>query len=176
MLATKQAENFSAISLVSIRPERAYDAHAIERLCDSVFGPGAQARAAAALREGVAHDIALSFVATLDAAIIGTCRLTPVIWGGVRIMMLGPLGVSRAHMSTGIGRKLMSASLEAADAAGEEIVFLVGDLAYYAPSGFSRVAPSRISLPRPVDPSRVLAREAVEGVSTQISGPVIRAL
>lgn len=176
MFTANPADSSPAISTISIRPERACDAASIAKLCDTVFGPGAQTRAAAALREGVAHDIALSFVATTDSSIIGTCRLTPVLWGNRQILMLGPLGVSRSYMGTGIGKRLMAESLQAADAAGHDIVFLVGDLAYYAPFGFKCIAPDRIQLPRPADPARVLVRERVDGCSRALSGPLMRAL
>src|SRR3981081_2235021 len=46
-----------------IRAERANDEAAIERLVDSGFGPGRFAKTAYRLREGVAPDSRLSFVA-----------------------------------------------------------------------------------------------------------------
>ncbi len=161
---------------VTIRSERASDSYAISKLCDAVFGPGANARAAAALREGVPHRIDLSFVALIDCSIVGTCRLTPVLWCGTPILMLGPLGVARSYAGMGIGRSLMRACVEKADESGNDMIFLVGDRAYYGPFGFLPTAPGRITLPRPVDATRVLLRERIEGVSKNLSGAVVRAL
>lgn len=160
---------------VTIRPERPGDDPSISRLCAAVFGPGANTRAAAALREGVQHRTDLSFVALIGSSIVGTCRLTPVLWGERRILMLGPLGVSRAYAGVGIGRRLMQATVLATDAAGEDIIFLVGDHAYYAPFGFQRVPPGRMTLPRPVDLARVLVREREKNLADVLKGAVTRA-
>lgn len=159
-----------------IRLEAANDREAINSLIAEVFGPGANARAAAALREGVDHLLDLSFVATVGDDIVGTCRLTPVLWGGQRGLMLGPLGVSRAHKGIGIGRQLMAEAVAAADDAGEPAIILVGDLPYYAPFGFERVAQGRITLPRPTDPMRILLRETLAGAASGFIGAVTRAL
>ncbi len=160
----------------TIRPERVGDDQSIVKLCNAVFGPGANTRAAAALREDVTHRIDLSVVALVDSSVVGTCRLTPVLWGSRPILMLGPLGVARAFAGMGIGRRLMEACVAKADAAGEPVIFLVGDGAYYAPFGFERVEPGRMVLPRPVDPSRVLLRESAKGAADGLGGAVTRAI
>ncbi len=169
------ASALSSLPHVTIRPERPGEDYAISKLCAAVFGPGANARAAAALREGVPHRIDLSYVAFIDSSIVGTCRLTPVVWAGTPILMLGPLGVARSHAGMGIGRGLMRACVQAADDAGEGMIFLVGDWAYYGPFGFHRTKPGRMTLPRPADAARVLLRERVDGLSNGLAGAVVRA-
>lgn len=170
------------LSDLSIRLEMPGDAPAIDMICDRAFGPGASTRAAAWLREGVDHCPDLSFVALLDAGPVGTVRLTPVRWGAARVLMLGPLAVDPLHKGRGVGRALMGRVMDEAraragrDISAERVVILVGDLAYYAPFGFERIAPTRIKLPRPADPMRILACDLAAGASAACMGEVTRAL
>ncbi len=151
----------------SILPEQAGHAADIEKLIQEVFGPGMTARAAYALREGVEHTRKLSFIASADERLIGTVRLTRILWGGEPALMLGPLAVLPQENNKGIGSALMHHAIDAASQAaqrgGDPLIMLVGDLDYYAPFGFKPVPPNQISLPRPVDPKRVLACELMEG-------------
>jgi predicted N-acetyltransferase YhbS len=55
-----------------------------------------------------------------------------------------------------LGGRLVHAAVTAADAAGETTVLLVGDLPFFAPHGFVQAA--GVTLPGPVDPTRVLRR------------------
>ncbi len=50
----------------------------------------------------------------------------------------------------------MRTAMEAAAAAGDKVVLLVGDAPYYSPFGFQQVPFGRITLPGPVDPARLL--------------------
>ena len=163
-----------------LRPERPADGPAIDAICDAAFGPGAQTRAAAWLREGVMHRSDLSFVAERDGALVGTVRLTPIRWGGKAALMLGPLAVDPAAGRQGIGRALMGEAMNRArwlTAEGSPpVVLLVGDHAYYRDFGFEPVPPSRVRLPRPADPARVLACELVPGALDGFRGAVERAL
>ena len=163
-----------------IRPETAADSLAVETLIDNVFGPGANTRAASALREGVPHLLTLARIATIGKEVVGSVRFTPVLWGEKEVLMLGPLGVARDHCKQGIGRALMQAGMDAVREArsegGHDVVILVGDLDYYAPFGFERIPPARISLPRPADPLRVLGCELHHRALAAYSGGVERCL
>ena len=158
----------------SIRLEKPEDHSQIETLTETVFGPGMFARAAYALREGRAHEAALSFVSEIEGKIAGSVRLTKVLWGGAPILMLGPLAVQPGHKNQGLGKALMARSIEAAQErvkeTGLDVIFLVGDFDYYAPFGFKRVSSGKISLPRPADPGRILALELCEGALSSKSG------
>ncbi len=162
----------------TVRPEKADDSHAVNNLIAEVFGPAMYARAAFALREGIPHEPTLAFVAERDGVLAGSVRLTRINWGDRTALMLGPLGVLPQFKSLGIGKALMGKAVEAArkEAAdgGPEVIMLVGDLDYYAPFGFSRISPDRISLPRPADPQRVLACELVPGALEGFSGAATR--
>ena len=163
----------------AIRGETPEDAELLENLTQIVFGPGMRARAAYVLREGVDHDMDLSFVAERGGQVVGTVRLTRVNWGLEVVLMLGPLAVLPDLKGKGIGKALMQAAVEAASlkcaqGAGQKAIFLVGDLAYYGAFGFQRIAPDRVSLPRPADPMRVLACELEQGALDMLSGPITR--
>ena len=59
--------------------------------------------------------------------------------------------------SAGVGGQLVAAACEAAKAAGEAAIVLVGDEPYFERFGFSAAAARDVRLPGPVDPRRVLA-------------------
>lgn len=151
----------------------AHDA-AVEALNAEAFGPGRHAKAAARVREMVPHDPSLSFVAVRQGEVVGTVRQTKVAIGGRPAVMLGPLAVRPALKGRGVGRALMAMAADAARAAGETVVFLVGDRAYYMPLGYEPLAPGAVSMPGPVDARRMLAlpleADALDGLSGAV-GP-----
>ncbi|EXL04453.1 GNAT family N-acetyltransferase [Aquamicrobium defluvii] len=147
----------------------------IDSLNDEAFGPGRFARAAYKIREGGPHERALSFVAVRQGAVIASVRMTPIAAGKGRSLMLGPLAVRPAYKSLGIGRRLVAMALEAATGAGWPSVILVGDQPYYGPLGFTRIPYGQISMPRPVDPDRLLIHEIVPGSASGLTGDVVHA-
>ncbi|MCB5173838.1 GNAT family N-acetyltransferase [Microvirga lenta] len=159
------------LSLI-IRSEQPIDAEAIERLHERAFGPGRFARTASRLREGAPHLLDLSFTALVGTLLVGSVRMTPVLAGQERALMLGPLTVEPAFESRGIGAALMKRSLQAAKERGHTLVLLVGDEPYYARFGFKRVPPRHLQLPGPVNPDRFLALELEEGALSRAAGLV----
>jgi predicted N-acetyltransferase YhbS len=157
-----------------IRPERASEADAIERLHERAFGPGRFARTAFRLREGVPPRADLSFTALVGTLLVGSVRLTPVTAGEREALVLGPLTVDPAFEGRGIGAALMTRSIEAARGAGETLVLLVGDAPYYGRFGFAVVPPGQLGLPGPVDPRRFLALELRPG-SLETARGLVRA-
>ncbi len=160
---------------VTYMPEvPAHDAE-IEAINAEAFGPGRFVRAAYKIREGGPHDRSLSFVALHGAEVIASVRLTHVAAGAGRAHLLGPLAVRPAFKNVGIGRKLVRIALEAAEQAGHKAVLLVGDEPYYGPLGFSRMPRGQISMPRPVDPNRLLFVEFLEGTIARLRGEICHA-
>ena len=159
------------LSLV-IRHELPTDSDAIDRLHERAFGPGRFARTAFRLREGAPPLMDLSFAALVGTLLVGSIRLTPVAAGSRPALMLGPLTVEPAFENRGIGAALIRRSLEAARAAGHDLVLLVGDEPYYSRFGFKRVPPRQLELPGPVNPDRFLALDLTEGALAQAKGPV----
>lgn len=157
---------------LTIRHELPVDSAAIERLHERAFGPGRFARTAFRLREGVPPDPDLSFAAHVGTFLVGSIKVTPVRVGEEGALMLGPLTVDPAFEGRGIGAALINRSIEAARAAGHDLILLVGDAPYYARFGFKVVPNGQLVLPGPADPARFLALELVEGVLVGRRGPV----
>jgi len=157
---------------LTILPETADDAEAIERLHERTFGPGRYAKTAYRLREQVAHRLDASFTARIGTLLVGSVRLSPVRIGDTKALLLGPLTVEPAFRERGVGQALIAYALKAAAAHGERLVILVGDEPYYARSGFRRIPPGRVVMPGPVDPARLLIAELVPGAFEGVRGPV----
>jgi predicted N-acetyltransferase YhbS len=155
---------------LTILPETADDALAIERLHERTFGPGRYARSAYRIREGVGHQLSLSFTARIGTLLVGSVRLTPIRIGAAKALMLGPLTVEPPFRARGIGRVLIERSLEAAKGQGHRLVILVGDEPYYGKSGFKRIAKGLVAMPGPVDPVRLLVCELVAGAFAGVAG------
>lgn len=159
------------LSLI-ISPEQPDDDAQIERLSERTFGPGRFARTAYRLREGHAHLLELSFTARIGTLLVGSVRLTPVLIGQAKALLLGPLTVEPPFRSRGIGRALIGASLDAAKQAGVKLVLLVGDEPYYGRLGFKKVPKGKVRMPGPVDPERVLIAELSPGAFEGVEGAV----
>lgn len=155
-----------------IRPETPADDAAIIELQMSTFGPGARARAAFRVREQAPHDIALSFVLTDGQGIIGSVRQTHISIDSDRGLLLGPLVVLPPHKNKGFGKALVRQALQAARAVDEAFVILVGDAPYYGPLGFEHCIGTRVVMPGPVDPRRLLAAELAPGIASTLRGAV----
>jgi predicted N-acetyltransferase YhbS len=157
---------------LTILPETADDALAIERLHERTFGPGRHAKTAYRIREGVTHDLALSFTARIGTLLVGSVRLTPIRIGATKALMLGPLTVEPPFRERGIGQMLIARALEVAKAKGHRLVVLVGDEPYYGKCGFKRIPKGQATMPGPVDPTRLLICELEEGAFADVSGPI----
>src|SRR3984957_13037283 len=155
-----------------LEPATDGDAEPIERLNERVFGPGRFARTAYRIRETTEADPTLSFVARVGTLLVGASAMTPIVIGEASALLLGPLIVEPVFRSRGIGEALVTASLEAARAAGAKLIILVGDEPYYAKMGFSRAPAGKISMPGPVDPARVLYCELTPGALEGVEGKV----
>src|ERR1700694_281163 len=155
---------------LTILPETAKDAHAIERLHERTLGPGRFVLSAYRLREHVDHLLDLSFTARIGTLMVGSVRQLPVCIGDTPALMLGPLTVDPPFRSRGVGRMLLDRSLRDAKAKGHRLVVLVGDESYYSRVGFKAVPKGRASMPGPVDYGRLLVAELVDGAFTAGSG------
>ena len=157
---------------LSILPETAEDALAIERLHERTFGPGRYARTAYRIREGVPHRLDLSFIARIGTLLVGSVRLTPVRIGEIPALLLGPLTVEPPFRERGIGLQLIERALTEAKNQGHRLVVLVGDEPYYGKLGFKRIPKGQAVMPGPVDPERLLIAELDEGAFAGVSGSI----
>ncbi len=161
----------SELSL-TILPETAGDATAIERLHERTFGPGRYVRSAYRIREGRDHLLALSFTARIGSLLIGSVRLTPIYIGEAPALLLGPLTVEPPFRTRGVGSALIKKALAQAKAKGHKLVVLVGDEPYYGKSGFKRIAKGQVQMPGPVDPARLLVAELTPGAFDGVKGMI----
>jgi len=158
-----------------IRPERPEDAEAIEALDDDGFGPGRYAKAAYRLREGVAPQDDLGFVAIENGVAVGSVRFWPIRVGAEEALLLGPLAVRSTLRGRGIGIALMQQGIEKARATGHAVILLVGDEAYYGRVGFVRIKPGSVRMPGPVDTRRILGLALRPDALQTLSGDIRRA-
>jgi predicted N-acetyltransferase YhbS len=146
------------------------DVHALH---DAVFGPGALTRTAYRVREGQPAFTPYCRVLHADGVLVAAIRFTAIRVADVSgLLMLGPLAVEAAFANQGHGRRLIAEGLASAKAGGVTAVLLVGDPPYYARYGFQRVPPGQVTLPGPVDASRLLLAELVPGAGAHLRGMV----
>jgi predicted N-acetyltransferase YhbS len=157
---------------LTILPETAKDAQAIERLHERTFGPGRFVLSAYRLREHVDHLLDLSFTARIGTLLVGSVRQLPICIGDTKALLLGPLTVEPPFRGRGVGRALIERALAEAKAKGHRLVLLVGDEAYYGRVGFKRIPKGRAIMPGPVDHNRLLIAEVADGAFEGVSGAV----
>ena len=157
---------------VTILPETADDAEAIDRLHERTFGPGRYAKTAYRIREGVAHRLDLSFTARIGTLLVGSVRLSPIRIGETPALLLGPLTIEPPFRDRGIGHSLIERALSEAREKGHRLVMLVGDEPYYGKAGFKRIPKGRATMPGPVDPARLLVAELADGAFEGVSGRI----
>jgi predicted N-acetyltransferase YhbS len=157
---------------LTILPETAGDAAAIERLHERTFGPGRYARSAYRVREGRGHVLELSFTARIGTLLVGSVRLTPICIGDTKALLLGPLTVEPPFREHGVGSALIARALKEAKGAGHKLAVLVGDEPFYGKHGFKRIPKGRVKLPGPVDPARLLVAELAKGAFDGVAGTI----
>lgn len=161
-------------SAILVRAATDADIAAIAALNAETFGPGRFVRSAYRVRMGLALVSPHCKVCVAeDGALIAAVRLAPIKIGQTdRALMLGPLAVSPGYAGQGYGRKLIAESLAHAARDGIRLVLLVGDEPYYGRLGFKPVPVGQITLPGPVDPTRLLVAELVPGALAEAHGLV----
>ena len=121
-----------------VRRERPADHVAVAAVHRAAFPGDVEARLTAELREDAGFLPHLSLVAVDGDDVVGHVIATrgwiePV---GAPVLGLGPLGVRPDRQGRGVGTVLVHALLAVAEAAGERLVALLGDPAYYRRCGF----------------------------------------
>lgn len=160
--------------MIEILPENpALHADAIEALYDRTFGPGHFAKTAERLREGNASVPEVSRVAVADGAVIGVCRVWPILvgTGEVSALFIGPVAVDPGFQGQRLGLTVTGEALEAATKAGWGAAVIIGAPGYFGELGFEQVALDRFTFPGPQDMARVMVRD-LAGSATELSGIV----
>jgi predicted N-acetyltransferase YhbS len=149
---------------------------AIEDLLDLCFALGRRTKTSYRLREGSTPVAGLSMVIRdVELGLVGAISYWPLVVGKSfrPAILLGPLAVHPARQNLGIGRALMSTTLEQAKSDGHELVLLVGDAPYYARVGFKLLPVGLMQLPGPFDPARFLYLELHESALQGSEGLVL---
>ncbi|MEM6492614.1 MAG: GNAT family N-acetyltransferase [Pseudomonadota bacterium] len=121
---------------VDLRAMRREDADAVEALYAAAF----EDEDLTPLLRGLADaPAAAAFVVTACDAVMGHVALTAcgVSGSDAAVSLLGPLAVATDQRGRGYGRRLIEASLGAAQQAGAAAVFVYGDPAFYGRFGFA---------------------------------------
>ncbi|MBS0363586.1 MAG: N-acetyltransferase [Proteobacteria bacterium] len=170
-----KSEPSDQLPTLTLKPERPQDGPRVDALIERAFGPGRYAKASERVREFAEFAPELSVCAwTTDEKgerLLGCARMWRVRVGGVPATFLGPFAVEQGERSAGFGARMIERACEAAAAAGETHVVLVGDEAYFDRVGFANAPARGIVMPGPVDAHRVLVR-ALTADAVELKGPI----
>lgn len=136
---------------VTVRPEEPGDRDAVRAVVGAAFG-GDQVPDLLDDLRGSPAWLDLSFVAEVDGEVVGHVSYTRA-WvdspegSVVEVLVLSPLSVGPSRQRCGIGRQLVTETLEQLKDRAEPLVFLEGSPAYYGALGF--VAAGELGFTRP---------------------------
>ena len=165
---TAQPAGLPALTLQAERPQ---DAPLVEALVARAFGPGRFTKVSERVREFATFAPELSVCAWSGGRLLGCARMWRIRVGATPVTFLGPFAVEQGERNAGFGARLINRACEAAQAAGETHVVLVGDEAYFGRVGFTTEPGREVIMPGPVDQRRVLVR-ALTPDAAPLSGPV----
>ncbi|MDO5619512.1 GNAT family N-acetyltransferase [Kocuria sp.] len=144
---------------IQVRQESAEDADAVRTVLLSAFPTAEEADLVTALRADAAWLPEFSLVAEASESVIGHVLMTRCTVDGQPALALAPVSVLEKFQRQGVGTQLVEAVLEAARAAGENTVVVVGHPEYYPRFGFQRASDHGVTVPvdAPDDAVMVLA-------------------
>jgi putative acetyltransferase len=130
---------------VVVRQESVEDAQSVDRVVAAAFSGDAEGTPPEVglvrrLRAGDAWLPGLSLVAVADGSVVGHVVLSRVYVGGVPALALAPLSVEPSWQRRGVGAALVRGALAEAERAGETLVLVLGEPAYYRRFGFEPAA------------------------------------
>jgi len=138
---------------VTIRPETAADHHAIGVVVTAAFGSTVETALVERIRDSPEYLPELALVAEVDGQVVGHVMISGAVLrhahGERPIVMLSPLAVAPDHQRLGIGGDLVRAAVAGAERAGEPLVVLEGNPAYYSRFGFEHSVAHGVTLPLP---------------------------
>ena len=159
----------AGVPAITLQFERAQDGPLVDALIERAFGPGRYAKASERVREFATFAPEMSVCAWSGDPLLGCARMWHVRVGGQPVMFLGPFAVELGERNAGFGARLVARACEAAQAAGQSHVVLVGDEPYFSRVGFAGAPGGAVILPGPVDQRRVLVR-ALKADAGELSG------
>lgn len=129
---------------VAIRRERPGDAAAIRSVIEAAFGQRDEADLVERLQG--AGDLVLSLVAEAPD-IVGHVAFSRLVLAGGQATALAPVTVRPDRQRQGIGEALVREGLRRLGEAGEDLVLVLGDPAYYGRFGFAAEAARSLKTP-----------------------------
>lgn len=160
----------------SIRLATASDEEAVEALMAASFGPARHHRSVRHLRLGPPEPH-LSFVCEKDFHIIGSIRYWPILVGGKRQLLLGPLAVLPDYKGLGFGRELVSHSLSVAQTLAYDFILISGEPDYYPRFGFQPASDLNFLWPGFIEPERLQIKYLHEtGAKDALVSPMAKAI
>ncbi len=167
----------------TIRLEETKDHRAVETLVReafwNVYRPGCSEHLVLhVLRDDPAFVPSLDFVMEQDGRIIGQNIFVRTVIRAddgrdIPVLTMGPICIDPALQRTGLGKRLLDASLDAAAQQGFGAVLFEGNIAFYGKSGFtyaSRFGIRYHDLPEDADASFFLCKELIPGYLDGITG------
>ncbi|MFJ6934923.1 methyltransferase domain-containing protein [Streptomyces sp. NPDC101132] len=153
-----------------VRPERAEDRAAVHAVHAAAFETPMEADLVDALREDGAWLPGLSYVAEApDGSVAAHALLTRCHVDGVPALALAPVASLPGSQRQGAGSAVVTALLDAARAAGEPLVLVLGHPGYYPRFGFVRA--SRYGIRAPFDvPDEYLMALVLDGSAAVPAG------
>ena len=141
------------INNLIIHPEKPEDYPAIYQVNNLAFGQPDESELIQRIRASDRYIPELSLVAKYQGKIVGNILFSYVDLVGEEtfpVLCLAPLAVLPDYQNQGIGRKLVKASLEQAEAKGEPLVLVLGHAWFYPKCGFEPAINYQIQYPFPV--------------------------
>ncbi len=138
---------------VVIRAEAPRDGPGVAAVVAAAFGRTAEARLVDDLRRSGDLLADLCLVAVAGRRVVGHVAVSRAELRGPRarvgVALLGPMAVEPGAAGRGTGSALVRAAVGRAETAGEPMVVLEGDPAFYGRLGFEPASPLGVSLPLP---------------------------
>jgi len=169
-----------------IKPEPTGLVGAVEQLYSTVFGAARFQKASHQFRIGIAPVQPLCWVAIEDDRLVGAIRYWPIEVGASRhpALLLGPLAIVPDRKGCGIGSVLVNKTLALArqslarqspdEEASPDLVFLVGDVAYYERFGFIPATPHGFTMLGERRPDRLQVFALNDAVLGHVAGDLLR--
>ena len=135
-----------------IRPAAPSETRAVLEVHRAAFGQDTEARLVEALLDDPTARPLHSLIAEREGVVAGHILFTRISIDGtdVTASILCPLAVLPEHHGKGAGSALIRAGLQDLRVAGCDLVFVLGDPAYYGRFGFSQADLTRFPTPQPI--------------------------
>lgn len=167
---------------MEIRSSTDADRPAIDEVHASAFGPEQGPEIVGLIADLFTDSTAepvLSLVADSDSIVAGHVLFTMATVASdrtdVSARILAPLGVKQEFQAKGIGTALVQAGLTKLTDAGVELVFVLGDPAYYSRLAFRPAGVLGLAAPHPIPPEHAdawMVQPLRAGILSTVTGTV----